>query len=250
MSPVKLQFKPILQVFVSLLLSSLGVAQTIPATGLCNTGLTPASPVTGCTTSTLVSPVNPISGGPSVDGNWQLASPYPSAPFNGQAPDACALTTFGPAWVDTPSGSWYNPNDALSQWISPEVEEQAAGGWYVYRTTLQIPAPASRSGEFLLIIKGNVLGDDIVSGIILAKAKATVSSCTGPTALPSPTPVPTDGLRGGWYSWIPFELVSTVTANTSVNLYVMVFNTQSPSGQTGNYTGLRIEFTSATLTPE
>jgi hypothetical protein len=45
----------------ALLLSAAAAAQThIPATGLCNTGLTPASPLpTGCTTSTPVTPVNP-----------------------------------------------------------------------------------------------------------------------------------------------------------------------------------------------
>lgn len=32
--------------------------------------------------SSLVTPVNPESGGPSVDGNWHLATPYPSAPYN------------------------------------------------------------------------------------------------------------------------------------------------------------------------
>jgi hypothetical protein len=65
----------------ALLLSSAAVAQTIPATGLCNTGLTPANALPlGCTTSTLVTPVNPQSGGTSVDGNWQLATGY-ALPF-------------------------------------------------------------------------------------------------------------------------------------------------------------------------
>lgn len=87
---------------LGLLLSTAAAAQTqIAATGLCNTGLTPASPLPrGCTTSTPVTPVNPDTGGPSVDGNWQLAMPYPSAPYNQQAPDPCKLTTFGPAWVE------------------------------------------------------------------------------------------------------------------------------------------------------
>jgi hypothetical protein len=144
MSAVKLQFKPILQVFVSLLLSSLGVAQTIPATGLCNTGLTAASPLpTGCTTSTPVTPVNPQSGGPSVDGNWQLATPYPSAAWNQQAPDPCKLTTFGPAWVDAPAQGWFDPKDGLSQWITPQSDANTEGGWYVYRTAFAIPQSTS-----------------------------------------------------------------------------------------------------------
>ena len=55
----------------------------LPAVGLCNTGLTPASAFTGCTTSVPVTPLNPETGGSSVDGNWQIASPYPSAPYYG-----------------------------------------------------------------------------------------------------------------------------------------------------------------------
>jgi hypothetical protein len=44
-------------------------------------GLTPASSLfTGYTISTPVTPVNPESGGASVDGNWELATPYPSGP--------------------------------------------------------------------------------------------------------------------------------------------------------------------------
>jgi hypothetical protein len=113
----------------ALLLPVAAAAQTtIPATGLCNTGLTPASPLpTGCTASTLVTPVNPGSGGSSVDGNWQLATPYPSGSYIRQAPDPCLLRKFGPAWVDAPWFNWFNPNDGLSQWITPEVDEPSAG---------------------------------------------------------------------------------------------------------------------------
>src|ERR1035438_2380019 len=57
----------------ALLLAVAAAGQTpqIPAAGLCNTGLTKASPPYGCTSSTLVTPVNPITGGDSVDGNWR-----------------------------------------------------------------------------------------------------------------------------------------------------------------------------------
>jgi hypothetical protein len=59
---------------------------------LCNTGLTLASPLPiRCTTSVPVTPVNPQSGGSSVDGNWQLATPYPSAAYTHQAPNPCFL---------------------------------------------------------------------------------------------------------------------------------------------------------------
>jgi hypothetical protein len=136
------------------------VAQTtIPATGLCNTGLRPASPLpTGCTSSTLVTPVNPQSGGTSVDGNWGLATPYPSASWNKEAPDPCTLTTFGPAWVNTPAQGWFDPNDGLSQWITPLSDANMAGGWYIYGTTFPIPPTASSNTKYVLTCQRAAIG--------------------------------------------------------------------------------------------
>ena len=164
----------------ALLLSSAAVAQTIPATGLCNTGLTPASPLpTGYTPSTLVTPVNPESGGSSVDGNWQLATPYPSASYTEQAPDACRLETFGPAWIDAPFNpittpnpngtNWLNPpDDVSSQWITPLViDPSPAGGWYVYRTQFRVPAATSGVKEYILTVSARALIDDLPGGIFL-----------------------------------------------------------------------------------
>ena len=250
MSAVKLQFKPILQVFVSLLLSSLGVAQTIPATGLCNTGLTAASPLpTGCTTSTPVTPVNPQSGGPSVDGNWQLATPYPSAAWNQQAPDPCKLTTFGPAWVDAPAQGWFDPKDGLSQWITPQSDANTEGGWYVYRTAFAIPPSAS--AKYVLTITGQLMADDELTAIILGRSLERSADgrqhCRG-LALPSLTSVPGD--TGAQYAWNNFQFAEAVEPNTSAYLYFVLYNIPFPDGNSGNYTGFRVQFTSATLTPE
>lgn len=63
-----------------------------------------------------------------MDGNWGLATPYPSVPYNQPAPNPCLLTRFGPAWVDAPWGSWFNPSDGLSQYITPEIEGPVAAG--------------------------------------------------------------------------------------------------------------------------
>lgn len=144
------------------------VAQThIPATGLCNTGLTPASPLPyGCTASTLVTPVNPQSGGPSVDGNWQLATPYPSASWNQGAPNPCSLT-FGPAWVDAPAQGWFNPGDGLSQWVTPQSDANTVGGWYIYRIAFPIPPTAPNSTKYELTVTGQLMADDEPSAIFL-----------------------------------------------------------------------------------
>lgn len=230
-----------------LLLSTAATAQThIPATGLCNTGLTPAGPLPkGCTTSTLVTPVNPQSGGPSVDGNWQLATPYPSAAYNQQAPDPCALTTFGPAWVDTPTQGWFNPNDGLSQLISPEADgPYTTGGWYIYATTLPVPATSGSYTKYNLTVTGQLMADDVAAAIFLDNAGI---GCR-PMAFPSLSPVIGSNFEG-WTAWNPFHFEATVTPSTSARLYFLVYNLEfAPGDQNG--TGFRAEFTSAYFTPE
>ncbi len=155
----------------ALLLAAAAAGQTteIPVTGLCNTGLTRADPLPqGCTTSTLVAPVNPETGGDSVDGNWQLATPYPSAPYNQKAPNPCLLTGFGPAWVDAAWPTWFNPDDGLSQYITPQAEGPvAAGGWYIYRTGVAIPPIASGGTHYVLTVSGQVLVDNSLVSIVL-----------------------------------------------------------------------------------
>lgn len=79
---------------VVMLSATFADAQTVAATSLCNTGLTAKSvPPKGCTTSTLVTPINPLDGGPFVDGNWELAEPYPSVSFTQRAPDPCSFVS-------------------------------------------------------------------------------------------------------------------------------------------------------------
>jgi hypothetical protein len=228
-----------------LLLSSAAVAQTtIPATGLCNTGLTPASPLPiGCTTSVPVTPVNPQSGGTSVDGNWQLATPYPSASYTHQAPNPCSLTTFGPAWVDATYSGWFNPNDGLSQWITREVDEPSAGGWYIYRTAFPVPPISSPSTYYVLTVTGGLMGDNTTVAIYLENPSTDRLRCKA-VALPAPEA----GSGGsGWAAWNPFSFASKIVPNTSAYVYVLVYNQEASNG---NATGLRVEFTSAYFTPE
>jgi len=228
---------------IAVLISWTAFAQTIPATGLCNTGLTAASPLPlGCTTSTPVTPANPISGGPSMDGNWQLATPYPSAAYDRQSPNPCTLRTFGPAWVDTPLSGWFNPNDGLSQWISPESDgPNTTGGWYIYRTAIPVP---SGSGNYVLTILGKLLSDDFVPAIYFENEAGNLLTCRA-AVIPSLVPVPT----GSVSTWNPFQFSATVAPGTTAYLYVVVFNVQFPAGESGNYTALRVEFDSADFTP-
>jgi hypothetical protein len=215
-------------------LAMAAAAQThIPATGLCNTGLTPASPLPyGCATSIPVTPVNPTSGGPSVDGNWELAVPYPSVPYNLPFTDPCTRTTFGPAWVDAPVNTWLNSDDGHSQWITPAAVNSPSG-WYIYRTSVPIPPAGSSGGDYTLAVTGRLLGDDMVSAIYLQTPASDPSGCSVVT-LPAPL---------GWTTWSPFTFATRVVPSTSANLYFMVYNA-------GNATGLRVEFTYAQFSPE
>jgi hypothetical protein len=239
-----MQSETILQALAATLLSAtMAAAQVhIPATGLCNTGLTPASPLLqgGCKSSTLVTPVNPESGGPSVDGNWQLATPYPSVPYNLPGPNPCSLTSFGPAWVDAPWSAWFNPNDGLSQWIGPESDgPYTAGGWYVYRTAFPVPPIPPGDGNYILTVTGQVLADDHAVGIELENP-ASGQVCK-PVALTN---------LAGYSAWTPFSFAAAVVPNTGAYLYFLVYNIEFAPGQYGNATGLRVEFTAAYFTPE
>ncbi len=223
-------------------------AQEIPAAGLCNTGLTPASSITGCTASTPVTPINPSGGGPSVDGNWQLAAPYPSASFNNQAPNPCSLSTFGPAWVDTPNYSWLNPHDGVSQWITPLAVLPSVGGWFIYRTTTPAPAFSSGSGKYRLTVKGRLLADDSVAAIFIENPADDISGCKA-VVIPSPTPQSAAVPESVFNIWNPFAFSTVVTASTDINVYMVLFNVGNPNDSENN-TGLRVEFTSAYFTPE
>lgn len=172
-----------------------------------------------------------------MDGNWQLATPYPSAPYNAEPPNPCLLTTFGPAWVDAPWPSWI-PNDGISQWITPEViAPSAPGGWYVYRTAIPIPPIQSGDTKYVLTVTGQLLVDNDAVAIFLENPAGYHLGCRPVTAT----------TLMGFQAWIPFNFATTVLPRSHAYLYVVTYNAE-PVPE--NPTGLRVEFTSAALTPE
>ena len=245
---MKVQLAKAALLSLSLSLPVAVLSAQIPAAGLCNTGLTAASslPGVGCTTSVPVTPVNPATGGPSVDGNWQLASPYPSGDYEHQAPDPCTLKTFGPAWVDSVY-SQFNPADGISEWISPLSEQPSVGGWYVYRTAVPTPA-ASGGGKYLFTVTGHLLADDQVPVIAIENPAGDILGCKI-VAAPSLTNTPATTTGAVSFKWDPFEFAKTVKANSELYIYVVVFNVGNPD-DSENATHLRVEFTSAYFTPE
>jgi len=103
----------------------------IPIPGLCNTGVVgPCNGGTGIGLQTVG----------SVDLNWELSLPAPTAPSSAPPTAVPAAATFGPgtAWVNAPDGSWL-ANGPNSAWITPQAEN-AVGGYYFYQTTFTIPS--------------------------------------------------------------------------------------------------------------
>jgi hypothetical protein len=213
--------------FAALLLFAAMAAAQI--TGLCNTGQTRAT-ASGCT-GVLVTP-NPTSGGPNRDGNWALATPYPS-PY-GESP--CEFRSFVPAWVDTPNGAWV-PNSAstASEWITPyDGAERGTQGWYVYAT--KFPVPSVLPGGIVptgLTINGQLTSDNSTYALYMANLAADL--CARVTGLPAPlNPV-------GFTEWTDFSFSNPIpiSPGSPLVLYVVVQNAPGPEI---NPTGLRIEF--------
>ena len=231
-------FRLTLMLVSPLLLSVAAVAQTVPAIGLCNTGLTKASPLPkGCSTSTFVSPVNPQTGGTSVDGNWQLAAPYPSGEYNETPPNPCLLE-YGPAWVDEPWFSWFNPNDGLSQYIMPEaISPTDAAGWFIYRTAVPVPPASAGFTYYILTVAGQVSVDNELAGIVIENPAQYQPSCRT-VALPTGT---------NSSEWHTFGFSAAVVPYTYAYLYFVTYNVP---GSGANPTGARVEFTSAYFTPK
>ena len=207
----------------------------IPATTLCNTGLTAKSLPKGCATSTLVTPINPVDGGPIVDGNWYLAEPYPSVPYNQAAPDPCSFASaYGPAPVNAPWFSWYNPNDQLSQWIEPLGGGSDPAGWYIYATGFEIPA-APPGYHYVVEIAGQVLVDNYAVAIYLSNFVAGKSYCSPVAAFTA--------ADTGFSNWTQFKVSAPVVPATPGYLYFLTYNAPSSSPDE-NPTGLRVVFTS------
>jgi hypothetical protein len=212
----------------------------VRANGLCNTGLTPKSPLpAGCLASTLVNPINPQDGGSIVDGNWDLAQPFPSAAYTQPPPNPCVFTAaYRAVPVSSPSFDWYNPDDHISQWIEPQGGSVGTPpGWYIYRTSFPIPAAASGYSLYELAIHGQFMADNYLTAIYVENPAGDEAGCRQVAAFTSTSTE--DG------AWQKFQIDTTVFPETNGYLYFVVYN--SPSGN--NPTGLRVEFTSPYLLP-
>jgi hypothetical protein len=215
---------------------SQAVAQ-IPAVSLCNTGLTPRLlPPASCSSSPLVFPINPPEGGPIVDGNWELATPYPSVPPTQHPPNPCFVTPeYTPVPVNSAIPDWFNPYDGVSQWIGPSGRN-VPPGWFIYRTSFWVPAAQPRSNGYTLRVAGQFMADDWVRFIVIRNQAGPLSTCRlGAVLYP--------GLQ--YFSWNAFSATADVLPFTYGYIYFVVYNRSSAP----NPTGLRVSFIGSTFTP-
>jgi len=202
--------------------------------GLCNTGDSRQT-ASGCT-GVLVTP-NPTGGGPSRDGNWGLAYPYPTTLSSTFGP--CDLKEFIWAWVDTPLSAWLpNSASAESEWITPyDGEGNQPQGWYIYLTGFHVPAVLP--GGIVptgVTINGRLASDNSTYGFVLA-SRANGGSCGFVDGLPVPINY-TEQFR----QWTSFSFTSpiAITPDSDLFLYVLVYN--GVFNGSPNATGLRVEF--------
>jgi hypothetical protein len=100
--------------------------------------------------------------------------------------------------------------------------------------------------KYVLTVSGQIMGDDSAIAIYLENPAIDRLSCRS-VALPAPEAGTGQALGFGFSAWNPFSFATTVVPDTPAYLYVLVYNKESSNG---NATGLRVEFTSAYLTPE
>ena len=141
--------------------------------------------------------------------------------------------------MDAPVSVWFNPNDGLSQWITPLVDNVTAGGWYVYRTPVPVPPATPGYKGYLLTVGGRLMNDDYAGGVFLGYER----SCTW-VALPSLT---TTNNQAADNAWNTFGFVVPAAPGTEPYLYFLVYNIEIAGNS--NDQGLRVEFTTAYFTP-
>jgi hypothetical protein len=130
-----------------------------------------------------------------------------------------------------PFGYWAD-NNGVSQWIAPNAAPPGGAlptyppGSYPVFTTFVLPASP---GLWFVRLVGRVLSDNSISQIRL---DSTV------------IPFTQEGYRD--YNWGTFE----ISQNLAPGTHSLTFDLVNSDGDTGNPTGIRVEFTDATATPE
>jgi hypothetical protein len=134
------------------------------------------------------------------NGNWQIASPYPSAPYTSSAPNPCRLqTTYLGAPVNVPFYERYNPESELSQWIGPN-----GGG--------STPVPGLYQGlpPNSVPPSGQLLSDNAAAVMDLHAVGDTSAGCNV---------AETSAIANQYSSWNAFALTGPVVPATHQAIY-------------------------------
>jgi hypothetical protein len=242
MSCLRTQSSTILHALAAMLLFAATAASQI--SGLCNTGQTRAT-TPGCT-GVLVSP-NPFGGGPQLDGNWELAYPYPIKSTGTGAATPCGLKIFIPAAVDIPLSNppWLaNSASSASEWITPEDGENPIGsGMFVYRTRFPVAAKLPNGNAPTgLTISGQLASDNATFGIYL-ESPANSGRCSLVSGQTFPVN-PSGGSFDDFQQWWPFTFSNPapISPGDDAYLYFVVQNAYDSVDDGASATGLRVEF--------
>jgi hypothetical protein len=232
------EFKTVLQALGAMLMfAAFGAAQIV---GLCNTGQTSAT-ASGCT-GVLVPPNPNASGTPHLDGNWELAYPYPSTLLGDHSP--CLLQIFESATVNTLNPAWLpNSVSAASEWIMPVGGAYVLpAGWYVYRTKFPVPSVLPSGGVPTGVTINGQLASDNATFWIYLESPARSASC----ALVSGQNFPVNPVGGSTYQqWWNFSFTNSLPITPGAPAYLFIVIENGPAVPGGSATGLRVEFSSS-----
>jgi hypothetical protein len=217
-------YKTILHVLAGgVLFAALAAAQP-----LCNTGFAGGTGTCGPLQSQ-----DSLTGSPGyLDGNWYLQPYLPS--FSAACPTA---TTIVHPWVDKRNilYNYWLADDATSQWITPQVENNL-GGFYVYQTTFAVPAGTTAIG-------GWAASDNEIAAIFLRDQNLGTCVMEGPV---DPVNIPGSVLDFTAFAAFP-PMTVTATAADQITLYFEVENRGIGGIVTQDTpTGFRVEFSSST----
>lgn len=208
--------------------------------GLCNTGF-------DSTCTTLITPgASDGSNTTQLDGNWKIDNLSPYVPSSAAIPVPCVATVecgaappvYVPAWVDLPSTAW-QANDATSEWITPQLEDNS-GGQYIYSITFPVP-----TADGHVTISGQLWSDNEVYAIFVGSGSRECVPVAGYPFNNRAVNSPSDFV--GTPAAFSINHVA-VSAGGTATLYFVVRN-RGVGGLDSNFTatGLRVEFLKASF---
>ncbi|WP_028535636.1 PEP-CTERM sorting domain-containing protein [Paludibacterium yongneupense] len=170
-----------------------------------------------------------VSANGSSDTHWTFAQGLGSGVFSAAQIVSTAGFPFNGAWsADTATSSWIAPRASYVGNLS-----DSAYSTYTFQTTFTIGAGDNAATA---LINGAWQADNIGVQVSLNGHAVAVSTLPGASG------------GAGYQNWTPFTISSGFQQGVNT-LQFTVLNTGTDAGNTGNPTGLRVEFSGATVSP-